>query len=44
MNPVALANFKESITILLSGMGGIFTVLILIYIVIRVLTKLFPEK
>jgi len=44
MNPIALENFGKSIRILLSGMGGIFTVLILIYIVIRVLTKLFPEK
>jgi Na+-transporting methylmalonyl-CoA/oxaloacetate decarboxylase gamma subunit len=44
MNPVALENFGQTIKILLSGMGGIFTVLILIYIVIKVLVKLFPEK
>lgn len=44
MNSAALGNFNESIKILLSGMSGIFIVLILIFIVIKVLIKLFPEK
>lgn len=44
LDSVAVANFKESINVLISGMGGIFTVLILIFIVIKVLIKLFPEK
>lgn len=44
MDSVALSNFKESITVLLSGMGGIFIVLILIFIVIKILIKLFPKK
>lgn len=44
MNNMALGNFNESIRILLSGMGGIFVVLIIIYFVIKILVKLFPGK
>jgi len=44
MNSIVQGNFKESISVLFSGMGGIFAVLILIFIVIKVLIKLFPEK
>ena len=44
LNSVAVGNFKESLHVLVSGMGGIFTVLLLIYVVIKVLIKLFPEK
>jgi Na+-transporting methylmalonyl-CoA/oxaloacetate decarboxylase gamma subunit len=44
MNNVIASNFRESINILLSGMGGIFAVLIVIFILIKVLIKLFPEK
>lgn len=44
MNSIALGNFKESLGVLVSGMGGIFTVLILIFVVIKVLIKLFPVK
>lgn len=44
MNSAILANFQESLRILLYGMGGIFFVLILIFIMIKGLIKLFPEK
>jgi Na+-transporting methylmalonyl-CoA/oxaloacetate decarboxylase gamma subunit len=44
MNSVIASNFRESINILLSGMGGIFAVLIIIFILIKVLIKTFPEK
>ena len=44
MNSVVLENFDQAVKVLFSGMGGIFTVLIMIYIVIKVLIKLFPEK
>lgn len=44
MDSTALMNFKESITVLLSGMGGIFTVLIIIFVLIKGLIKVFPEK
>lgn len=44
MNSVALANFYEALKVLLSGMGGIFVVLFIIYLAIKALIKLFPEK
>lgn len=44
MNSAALANFKESLSVLLSGMGGIFAVLLIIFLAIKALIKLFPEK
>lgn len=44
MNNIIASNFRESINILFSGMGGIFAVMIVIFIMIKVLIKLFPEK
>jgi len=44
MNSAALANFYESLRVLLSGMGGIFVVLFIIYLTIKGLIMLFPEK
>ena len=44
MNSVIQENFNQSVHVLFSGMGGIFAVLILIFIVIKVLIKVFPEK
>jgi len=44
MNSVVQENFGQAVSVLFSGMGGIFAVLILIFIVIKVLIKLFPEK
>lgn len=37
-------NFYDALRITLSGMLGIFFVLIMIYLLIRVLIKVFPEK
>lgn len=39
-----LTNFETSIKVLLSGMGGIFAVLIIIFLIIKLLIKVFPEK
>ncbi|MFL0247261.1 OadG-related small transporter subunit [Candidatus Clostridium stratigraminis] len=44
MDSVIASNFKESINILLSGMGGIFVVLLIIFLLIKGLIKVFPEK
>jgi Na+-transporting methylmalonyl-CoA/oxaloacetate decarboxylase gamma subunit len=44
MDSSVMANFKESLTVLVSGMGGIFVVLLLIYLLIKGLIKVFPEK
>lgn len=44
MDSAVLANFNESLRVLVSGMGGIFAVLIMIFLVIKGLIKLFPEK
>jgi hypothetical protein len=44
MDSVLAFNFRESINVLLSGMGGIFTVIIIIFILIKLLIKAFPEK
>lgn len=40
----ALMNFKQSLGVLVYGMGGIFIVLTIIFITIKVLIKVFPEK
>lgn len=44
MDAAVLSNFKEALNVLFMGMGGIFVVLIMIFIMIKVLIKLFPEK
>lgn len=44
MNNSALINFKESLNVLINGMIGIFTVIIVIFIIIKLLMKVFPEK
>ena len=44
MDSLVIANFKESLGVLVSGMGGIFIVLFIIYLLIKVLVKVFPEK
>ena len=44
MDSSIIANFKESLSVLVSGMGGIFFVLIIIFLLIKGLIKIFPEK
>lgn len=44
MDPIVIANFEESLRVLVYGMGGIFTVLIMIFLLIKGLIKVFPEK
>lgn len=44
MDSVIASNFRESINVLLSGMGGIFAVIIIIFLLIKLLIKVFPEK
>jgi Na+-transporting methylmalonyl-CoA/oxaloacetate decarboxylase gamma subunit len=44
MDAAVLTNFNESLKVLAYGMGGIFTVLILIFVLIKGLIKIFPEK
>jgi len=44
MNSAALANFYESLNVLLAGMSGIFVVLLIIFLSIKALIMLFPEK
>lgn len=42
MDPIM--TFKESLSVMASGMGGIFVVLSIIFILIKTLIKVFPEK
>lgn len=44
MNSSIMVDFSESIRVLLEGMGGIFAVLGLIFLMIKTLIKVFPEK
>ena len=44
MDSTALMTFKESLGVLVSGMGGIFVVMLMIFILIKTLIKVFPEK
>ena len=44
MNSGVQENFVQAVSVLFSGMGGIFAVLLLIFVVIKVLIKVFPEK
>lgn len=44
MNSTALMTFKQSLGVLVSGMSGIFVVLLMIFILIKALIKVFPEK
>ena len=44
MDSAVVANFHESLRILLVGMGGIFIVLMLIFLLIKVLINVFPEN
>jgi Na+-transporting methylmalonyl-CoA/oxaloacetate decarboxylase gamma subunit len=44
MDAQIMANFQESLKVLVSGMGGIFVVLGLIFLLIKGLIKAFPEK
>lgn len=44
MDAGVIANFEESLKVLVYGMGGIFTVLIMIFLLIKGLIKVFPEK
>lgn len=43
MNSVIMANFQTSLGVLVAGMGGIFVVLIAIYLMIKLLIFAFPE-
>lgn len=44
MNSAVIANFQESLKVLIYGMGGIFIVLTVIFLLIKGLIKVFPEK
>lgn len=39
-----LSVFYESLKVMVNGMAGIFVVIITFYILIRLMTKLFPEN
>ena len=39
-----LAVFYESLKIMVNGMAGIFIVIVIFYMLITILTKLFPEN
>jgi hypothetical protein len=43
MNSTIMANFQTSLGVLVSGMSGIFVVLIAIYLLIKLLIFAFPE-
>ena len=38
------ANFLDSLKYMAAGMGGIFVVMLFIYLTIVILSKVFPEK
>lgn len=44
MDSTALMTFKESLGVLVTGMGGIFAVLLIIFLLIKTLIKVFPDK
>jgi Oxaloacetate decarboxylase, gamma chain. len=44
MDSTALMAFKESLSVMVSGMGGIFVVMLIIFLLIKTLIKVFPEK
>lgn len=44
MTPEIMNNFMTSLKVMLYGMGGIFIVLLAIYLCIKFLIKVFPEK
>jgi hypothetical protein len=44
MSSTVMANFQASLGILVAGMGGIFVVLIAIYLLIKLLIFAFPEQ
>jgi hypothetical protein len=44
MSSIVMANFNESLSILLYGMGGIFVVLLAIFLLIKLLIFAFPEE
>jgi|APDOM4702015248_1054824.scaffolds.fasta_scaffold2283646_1 Na+-transporting methylmalonyl-CoA/oxaloacetate decarboxylase gamma subunit len=44
MNSAVMANFQESLKVLVYGMGGIFVVLFAIYLLIKLLIFAFPEQ
>ncbi|EYE88049.1 hypothetical protein Q428_09945 [Fervidicella metallireducens AeB] len=39
-----LTNFYESLEIMLKGMGGIFIVILIFFVLIKVLERLFPVE
>lgn len=39
-----LSVFFESLKVMVEGMGGIFAVILIFYMLITILTKTFPEK
>lgn len=41
---MSLAVFYESLKIMVNGMAGIFIVIVIFYMLITILTKLFPEN
>jgi len=43
-NFVNASNFEKSLFIMVAGVAGVFFVLILFYLLIKVITRLFPEK
>jgi hypothetical protein len=44
MNAEALNNFMSALVVMAKGMGGIFVVLFAIYLSIKFLIRVFPEK
>lgn len=44
MNSDIINNFHESLWVMAKGMGGIFVVLLAIYLCIKFLIRVFPEK
>jgi hypothetical protein len=44
MNESVFANFMAALEVMWKGMGGIFVVLLAIYLSIKFLIRVFPEK
>jgi Na+-transporting methylmalonyl-CoA/oxaloacetate decarboxylase gamma subunit len=44
MNASVYGNFMEALIVMVKGMGGIFVVLFAIYLSIKFLIRVFPEK
>ncbi|EET87614.1 hypothetical protein CcarbDRAFT_1896 [Clostridium carboxidivorans P7] len=44
MGGTALMNFEQALQVTVSGMCGIFVVMLIIFLLIKTLIKVFPEK